>query len=129
VGSLIRALDGKSLTPAMIKSWKARQLQRGHILALLRLADHRSDQVALHKEILAEKLSASMASFWCERMLTPAQRRLDRRSAAVRAAPGPPQSVDGASDLKATPKIRRWGAAAAPAQRPADRAARLRRSP
>lgn len=80
VGDLIRALDGKSLTPVMIKSWKARKLQLGHIQALLRLSDRRSDQVGLYKKILAENLSASMARFWSDRMLTPAERRLDRRS-------------------------------------------------
>jgi hypothetical protein len=80
VGNLIRALDGKSLTPAMIKSWKQRALQLGHVLALMRLSDRRTEQVKLYKKILAEALSAEMAGFWSERMLTPEERRLDRRS-------------------------------------------------
>ena len=64
----------------MIKSWKARELQRGHVLSLMRLSDRRTDQVALYKKILAEGLSASLADFWCDRMLTPEERRLDRRA-------------------------------------------------
>ncbi len=79
LGYMLLALDGESLTPKMIKSWKERQLGDKQISTLLRLRGDRQAQQTLYTKILKERLSARDAELWCNRLMQPEDKRLDRR--------------------------------------------------
>jgi len=76
---MIAALDGKSLTPAMIKSWKERRLGDKHVTTLFRLRADRKAQLQLYNKIIKERLSSRDAEFWCNQLMNPSDKRLDRR--------------------------------------------------
>ncbi len=76
---MIGALDPQNLTPQMIKSWKQRQLEMGHIRTLFRLREQPKQQAQLFQKILKMRLAVADAEYYCTQLLDPSELRLDRR--------------------------------------------------
>jgi ParB family transcriptional regulator, chromosome partitioning protein len=83
VDYMIAALDPHNLTPAMIKSWKQRQLEMGHVRTLFRLREQPKAQKQLYQKILKMNLAVADAEYYCTQLLNPEDLRLDQRELEI----------------------------------------------